>query len=185
MQRQHGRSLIELLCVVTIVAILTQGASGSWSQALAHYQARVATQGLLQAIRLARSSSITLRRVVTICPARDTQGCAGAWTAGILVFIDENADGVFNGRDQALQHLHPSAAGSSISWRAFRNRKWLQFTPLGQTAQQNGSFVYCPGNRDVRIARVVIVNKLGRSRLARDRNGDGVVEMASGKPVTC
>lgn len=185
MVRQDGRTLVEMVAVLAIVAILAQQATAGWGPALAHHQARVSTAALLDAIRLARASSVSLRHPVTLCPGAVAAHCLSDWTRGLLVFVDENGNGQVDGQDRVLRHLQPAGARSRIEWRAFRNKRWLQFRPDGHTAHQNGSFVYCPGNGDTRVARVVIVNKLGHARLGRDGNGDGVVEMASGRPVRC
>lgn len=185
MFRVHGRTLIEMLAVLSILGILTQNVSAAWQQSLAHLRARATATALLDAMRLARSSSVSLRHPVTICPDNGTHSCSDTWGSTLLVFTDHNGDGVRDAGESLLSQVNAPARRGKIEWRSFRKKKWLQFTPLGHTAQQNGSFVYCPHNNDARHAAVVIVNKLGHSRIARDRDGDGVVEMASGKPVHC
>jgi type IV fimbrial biogenesis protein FimT len=57
--------------------------------------------------------------------------------------------------------------------------------PRGYTAWQNGNFLYCAAGGAATEARMVIVNPQGRLRIARDRNGDGIVEDAAGRPVSC
>jgi hypothetical protein len=57
--------------------------------------------------------------------------------------------------------------------------------PRGYTHWQNGSFLYCPADNDVTHARMAIVNAQGRTRRAEDRDHDGVIEDAAGRPVVC
>lgn len=185
MKRSGGWTLIEMIAVLSIIGILTQGAASGLRPLLAGIQARTSVQNILEAIRLARYSSVSLYRPVTICPSIDARNCAGDWHGGILTFVDENGNGVREATERALHHFRPSTPGSRIEWKAFRRKPWLQFLPQGHTAQQNGSFVYCPGDLQTEFARVVIVNKLGHSRLGRDTDGDRVVEMANGRPVQC
>ncbi len=185
MRREQGRSLVEVLAVLSILGILSQDVADAWRQSVARTQARVTAAGLADAVRLARASSVSLRQPVTMCPGDGGDRCAGTWRGGVLVFADGNGNGRREAGENMLRHVHVAAERGSISWRSFRNRGWLQFRPLGHTAQQNGTFVYCPVSGNARHAAAVIVNKLGHARVARDRDGDGFVEMASGKPVTC
>ena len=84
-----------------------------------------------------------------------------------------------------LRALPALARGSRVYWRSFRNRSYLSFTSTGLTAWQNGSFRYCPLSGDPSLIREVILNPAGRLRRATDHDGDGVVEDATGAPVSC
>ena len=57
--------------------------------------------------------------------------------------------------------------------------------PSGLTDWQNGNFLYCPQGGDPRFARQIVINAQARVRHARDSDGDGIVEDARGRPVTC
>ena len=75
--------------------------------------------------------------------------------------------------------------GAQLSWRAFRNRSYLQFFARGYTAWQNGTFQYCPASQEARFSRAVIINVQGRVALSRDNDGDGIAEYANGDPLSC
>ena len=57
--------------------------------------------------------------------------------------------------------------------------------PTGLTDWQNGNMLVCPPDGNPRQARLLVVNAHGRTRLATDNDGDGVVEGANGSPVSC
>ncbi len=75
--------------------------------------------------------------------------------------------------------------GSTLKWRAFRNRQYLQMTPSGFTNYQNGNFVYCSQDQDLRFARQIVLNMQGRVKKSYDRNNDGLVEDRYGRHLRC
>ncbi len=176
---------MEVVALLAVIGILTQNVAAAWQPVLARFQARTTASALIDAIRMARNSSVSLRHAVTLCPTDGGKTCSGEWQNALMVFADRNEDGSRSADEPVLRMVHAADARGTLTWRAFRKKPWLQFLPLGHTAAQNGSFVYCPPDGNLRHAAVVIVNKLGHSRIARDRDGDGVVEMASGRPVAC
>lgn len=181
----QGTTLIELITVLAILAILTQVGTSGWVETYQEHQSNRVARDLLAAVRIARSSSVLQHQIVTICPSIDDSACTRDWGHGILVFLDTNRNGTREPQDRVIHRFQPARRGSTLSWRSFRKKPYLQLTPRGWTNQQNGSFIYCPPDRDPRFARVIIVNKLGRARQGIDRNGDGVDETASGKDIEC
>lgn len=182
----RGFTLIELLVTVAVAAIVLGMASTAFRELVARQRGAAAMNQLIGAVASARAEAITYRRTVTLCPGRAGR-CLGRnqWHAGALIFHDGNGNGRVDGSDRVVRALPALRDGERLYWRAFRARSYLQFHPRGYTAWQNGSFLYCPPDDDARFARMAIVNAQGRVRSARDEDGDGVVENASGEPVTC
>ncbi|MDZ7668101.1 MAG: GspH/FimT family pseudopilin [Gammaproteobacteria bacterium] len=182
----RGFTLTELLAAVAVAAVLMAFAVPSLQAFLARERGTAAVNQLLGALATARAQAIMQRRVVTACPGR-AGACLGRnqWHHGMLIFADDNGNGVLDTGERLMTALPALRDGERIYWRSFRNRSYLQFHPRGYTRWQNGSFLYCPPDQDAGQARMAIINAQGRVRMARDTDGDGIVENASGDPVVC
>ncbi|MAT83781.1 MAG: hypothetical protein CMD39_05785 [Gammaproteobacteria bacterium] len=182
----RGFTLIELLVALALAGILLGLAVPAFRELVAARRTAADMNQIAGAIAAARAEAILRRRTVTFCPgAAGRCGPADTWHAGQLVFVDVDADGRLDDEDTLTHALPPLRPGARVRWRAFRARSYLQFQPRGWTRWQNGSFQYCPPDGDPRGARMAIVNAQGRVRMARDGDGDGVVENASGRPLAC
>ncbi len=182
----RGLSLIELLTTLAVASILSTVALPSMITLVRDYRATAAINGIIGQVQYTRSTAITARRTVTLCPGLPPNcGSRDSWHLGSFVFIDYNQNGRRDSADQVLRAFGPSAKEGEIVWRSFRNRKSLSINGTGLTNWQNGSFRYCPENRDSRLARQAILNAQGRVRHARDQDGDGIREDAQGRPISC
>ena len=188
-----GLTLVELLTTLAVAGILVATASGGAAHLVDQHRASAAVNQMLGAIRFARHAAVAHRSAATLCPANDARGhpsnakCGrrNTWHNGALVFLDENANGRFDGGDMLLRRLPPLGEGDRFYWRSFRNRSYLMIRPSGLTDWQNGNFLYCPQGGDPRFARQIVINAQARVRHARDSDGDGIVEDARGRPVRC
>ena len=182
----RGLSLIELLLALSILALLLLQIV---TPDLASWRERKEVEGLMHdliaSIDMARSHAIAENVMVTFCRSNDGSRCQGKWHEGSILFTDFNADRILNGRDRLLFRLEPMRALGSLEFRSFQNRQFLQMTPRGFTNYQNGNFTFCPANKDPRQARQIIISLSGRTRFARDKDGDGIAEDSEGKPLYC
>lgn len=182
----RGATLVELLVTLAVAGVLLLFALPRFGGLLDSQRSTAAVNQLIGALSYARSAALLHRQTVTLCPSAGAQ-CLGRneWHHGALIFLDHNRNGILDAEDQALTRLPALHPGARIYWRSFRNRSYLQFQPRGYTAWQNGSFLYCPPDAAPQRARMVILNQQGRTRLARDRDGDGIDEDAEGRPLAC
>lgn len=181
-----GLTLIELLLTLGIVAFLLLQALGPWwQQVQQRQQVDALMQELQQMVTMARSSAVAHNSIVTLCRSDDGSSCRGRWHEGSILFTDANANHLLDDSDRLLFRMAPALPRGELRYSAFRNQQYLQLTPQGVTNYQNGSFTWCPADGDLRLARQLIVSFSGRSRMARDRDGDGVVENSKGLPVSC
>ncbi len=153
---------------------------------IAAQRATAAVNAIVGAVNLARASAIVHGITVTFCP-REGAACGKRkhWSQGGLIYADRNRNGKRE-QGEALFGVMPALEDrASLYWRAFRNRSYLQFSAKGYTEWQNGTFQYCPASREARHSRAVIINAQGRAALARDSDGDGIVEYANGDPLSC
>jgi type IV fimbrial biogenesis protein FimT len=184
--KQAGLSLVELLVTLAVAAVLTGMVVPAFRDLAADRRGSAALNQIVGAVQYARSAAITHHATVTLCPGIDRR-CLGRdqWHRGALLFLDRNGNGSLEATDPVLGRLPSLNAEGRIYWRSFRHRAYLQFTARGYTAWQNGNFLYCPAGGAATGARMVILNPQGRSRVARDRNGDGIMEDAAGRPISC
>lgn len=185
---KRGFTLIELLLVLGICTfLLLRFAQPAWKELQQRKQVELMMLELQHFIAMARSSAVSHNSMVTLCRSDDGTRCRGRWNDGSILFTDANADHILNEDDRLLFRLPalPEAVNGNLSFNAFRNRQYLQLTPQGSTNFQNGNFTWCPADGNLRLARQLIVSVSGRTRMARDRDGDGIVENSQGQPLDC
>lgn len=184
-RRTRAFTLVELLICLAIAAILLGLVGPSLSQLLRRNEATSAINWLVGNVVFARHAAVTNGTMVTLCPSRDGKQCGGKWHEGTIAFTDIDADRKLDADDRLLRRFEFPLEDGTIKWRAFQNRQYLQMTSRGYTNYQNGNFVYCPGDGDIRYARQLVINIQGRARTSKDVNGDGYVEDRYGKHLRC
>ncbi len=185
MQQNAGITLIELLVSVLLIAILLGMASVQWPALAAKRRLQADVDQFVSLISTARHTAIIKGVVVTLCPAAaDGCGSRNTWHNGTMAFEDLNGNRVIDGQDAVIRRL-PRMPATRVAWRAFRNRGYLRFNPSGMTDWQNGHFLFCPVNGDIRHARQLVLNFAGRVYLSNDADDDGVHEDVRGRPLEC
>jgi type IV fimbrial biogenesis protein FimT len=192
MRRSGGFSLVEVLVALAVASVLMGLAVPSMRKLIEQERSTAAINAMIGTVELARSSAIDFNARVIVCPlaaAQDTAparcGGHGDWANGWITFVDRDRNAAFGIGDDPLRETPALAMGSRLTWRSFRNRPYLAFEASGLTAWQNGSFLYCPASADPHDARQIVLNPQGRVRQLTDRDGDGIVEDTSGRPVRC
>ncbi len=182
---ERGLTLIEMILVVAIGSFIFGVAVPAFSGAIERNKAAIAINWIVAAIHYTRHAALVHRTMTTLCPSTNQRTCGGRWHNGILVFTDRNGNHEPDGQDQVLQTIAYPFTGSTLTWRSFGNRQYLQMTAYGYTNYQNGNFVYCSQDQNPRFARQIVINIQGRVRTSRDRNDDGLVEDRRNKPLRC
>jgi type IV fimbrial biogenesis protein FimT len=182
---ESGISLIEVLVVLAIAAIMIGAAAPSFRGFSERNQAAHAMNWIIRAVRFTRQAAIIHGATTTLCPSLDGEHCGGKWHDGVLIFTDRNSNRKLDQGDHRLLRLPYPYQGSTIKWRSFGNRQFLQIRSTGYTNFQNGNFVYCNATREPRYSRQVVVNLQGRVRKSYDTNNDGIVEDRNGDPLRC
>lgn len=180
-----GFNLVEILIVLTLLAILINLGLPALSNTVERNQAKVVINEINRAISLTRFTAINSGLITTLCRSENGTSCGGQWQDGFIVFTDRNADRVINGNDQLIRVFPEPASTGTLTFRAFQNKQYLQMTPQGFTNYQNGNFTFCTSSNDPKLAQQLIINRSGRTYFASDNNGDGIKEGANGKALTC
>lgn len=158
-----GFTLLELLITLTIFALLCTIAIPGFNQLENEIQVEAAISQLYRAIQLTRSEAIKSNAIATICPSEEGYHCQSNWSKGYVVFIDKKANGEISPNDPLVQFFKPIKGEGTLLWNNFRNKNYLQYTSLGFTNSQNGTFLYCSKKRQT--CRSLVVNRFGRLRI--------------------
>ncbi|BFM14343.1 hypothetical protein R50073_05260 [Maricurvus nonylphenolicus] len=185
MRYSKAFTFIELLTSLAIIGILTGFAIPTFTTLLEVNSSISARDNLLAAINYTRLEAISRVTTITLCPKLTSSTCGKVWSEGILVFTDPNQNGRIDEEEEVLREFSPLWGGGTLRWSSFGSNNYLRYTPLGNTLNQNGSFIYCPTSNNLRYAQVIVINRGGRARAALDSNQNGIVERADGKDVTC
>lgn len=184
--RSAGYTLWEMLIVISILMIGVAIVMVNYKSSMKKTTADLVIMRLYQAAIYARASAIQHHYPVSLCSwDSKTENCGKDWRGQWLIFTDEQRDGILRQPEQVLRHIHDPHFSGTIQWKNFRRKDYLQFLSDGTTDYLNGTFIYCPADKDNRYARAIFVNKNGVCRLSVDADKDGIHEDSSGKPLTC
>ena len=184
--KQSGLTMVEVIAVLAIFSVMSVMAIPSMVKIHSRSKATAGVNWIIGAVNFTRHAAINLRITTTMCPSSGSEPkCEGEWHDGLILFADHNRDAMLNGKDFLVERVRNDNFDGTLKWRAFRNRKYLQMTEFGYTNHQNGNFVYCPKDGDLRYARQIVINVQGRARVVHSRNDDGIMTDRKGKPLRC
>ena len=148
---QHGFTAIELMVVVSIVAILAALAGPSFTPLIENWRVRESAEQLQSTLYYARSEAIKRGGQVVIQKIpNNTNGCTSAtgtraWDCGWIVCHDTNGSGTCTAADPVLQrvessakvHVNRTSGGATIQLNRWGlvDGTWLGFNlvPLDKT----------------------------------------------------
>jgi type IV fimbrial biogenesis protein FimT len=138
-RRQRGVTLIETATAACVSAVLAASALPSISSALDGHRLTTATNDLVLAVNLARSTATAQRTRVVLAPR------AGAdWTSGWRVFVDENNNGRLDAGEAVVREFDAAPKGLSITphFGTSYSGAYLSFDNMGNVRRLNsGGFV--------------------------------------------
>jgi type IV fimbrial biogenesis protein FimT len=96
---QRGFTLIELMLAIAVLAVLLGLAVPSFLETVRNNRTISRNNEFIGALNYARSEALKRSDAVSICASDDQATCSGAtdWTAGWIVFADQDADGDMDG----------------------------------------------------------------------------------------
>jgi type IV fimbrial biogenesis protein FimT len=176
-----GVGLVELMVVLALVACLATIAIPAFSNLIIKSRISAATTTLQAAFLFARAEAIKRGKNVVICRSANSNGmnptCApnggdpgssAGWADGWIIFVDEDSDKKFTGRDGLVQIqtaiFNNPSEGAIIPTP---NRSYLSFNATGQTFASYIRFTIRRPNYDTNAAhdKYLCLASGGRARV--------------------
>ena len=178
---QSAFTMIELMIVLSILIILLAFAIPSFTASIVNNRLTTIANELVASLSYARSEAIRRGQHVAV---RKT---GTYWEDGWQVFVDVDrattaTKNIFNaGTDVQISVVSPLP--ETYTLRGNNNfENFIRYQPDG-TSNNFGSFAVCQ-NGNITGAKLVIVNVLGRVRIAPDADHDGIPEKDNGAEIT-
>jgi type IV fimbrial biogenesis protein FimT len=116
-RRNFGYTMLELVMVISIVAILATIAMPGFKYVTTSNRIAGEVNGLLGDMQFARSEAVKEGQTVTVCISADLASCAGNaaggnWALGWIVFLDTNGDQQVQAATEAIIRKQPAFSGT-------------------------------------------------------------------------
>lgn len=217
MKDSHGLTLIELMVTLAVFAIVTMLALPGFRLYQQNSNRVTQINDMVATFNLARSEAVKRNLAVSVCASVDQLICSNAnnWTAGWIVFVDDNnnnavdatdGNGVFDNvaNELTLLQSHGRLSGANLVYTDIargavaNGAVAVMFNGQGRPTVFNSAavtttsatFMRCDdrANTDAnpdRHARAIILTASGRTRLSRDSDNNGVQEDTTNANLVC
>lgn len=175
-----GFTLTELMVALSIAGMLLTIGIPSFSSAIVSNRLSSNTNELVAALNLARSEAV--RRGDHVVVRKNGEN----WENGWRVFVDIDrattaSKNIFNSSTDIELRVF-SALPATYTLRGNNNvENFIRYQPDG-TSNTIGSFALCDAG-NINGARLLVVNSVGRVRIAPDVDHDGVPEKENGAEI--
>jgi len=172
-EHSGGFTLIELMAVVSILAITIAIAVPAMQKTLDGTRMRTEASRLMLAINLARSEAIGRNQPVSMCPSSFASGgaprCTGSYADGWIVFTNRDRDRVVDsGSDEIVRVFEGLPEGFALTNRASTRDAFelISYFPDG-TSRRNRTLMLCSPRGSQLPSWSIVMNMVGRPRIAR------------------
>ena len=140
---------------------------------------------LVAAVNFIRHTAVQYHTVATLCATKSSGKYGASWAGKLSVFLDRNKNAKHEHEEKIIARISNNHSDTSVTWRAYQNKQYLQMTPTGYTKFQNGDFVVCPSNANPKYAHQIVINIQGRVRQNRSVNKAGYPIDRKGQQLRC
>ena len=164
MHNGKGFTLIELLFSIAILVVISSLVIPGFENLRVFSQSVAATQQLMATLNFSRQQSVTYKTSVSICPANHNNVCSDDWSKPLMVFRDDDGNGLRGPEENILKFSDPLANGEKLVWKSSGSRRYIRYKFSGETRNQNGRLSYC--SRENHVITQIILYHTGRARVA-------------------
>lgn len=156
----RGFTLIELLVTLSIAAILLAVAVPNFITFVQNNRLASQANDLVTMLNYARSEAVKRNQTITVCSSTTGTSCAGSttWDGGLIVFVDNNGNGVVEGGEAVLQVRQALESGNTLR-AAVRTR--ITYQANGFSPGFDETFRLCD-TRGTASGRAITVSMQGR-----------------------
>ena len=175
-----GFSLIEILAVLSIVAILAAVGAPALQNLLMDMRMTTRVNEFVSHLHLARSEAIHRQQRIALCPSSDQTTCAKApqWQDGWIVFVNNIVNNHGSEARESSEEILRIQDQQHASLTITSGEHYpIVFQPKGTSSGTNGTITFCD-TRGSSKARAVVLSNGGRVRMAYTQPG-------TRKPLSC
>jgi len=183
-KQASGFTLLELIVTISIAGILMSMAIPTFSDMMRNNRLTTYTNEMVTSLNLARSEAIKRGVPVSV---RKIGGTGTYWSdSGWNVFVDSNKNGTIDTGDLILRTYPALPKNFTL---AGNNNFVNSITYKADGTSTNlGSFAICDNSDGNNIperdtSKLIIVNQVGRVRMGKDSNNDGIPEKDNNTPT--
>jgi type IV fimbrial biogenesis protein FimT len=164
--KHSGFTMLELMVVLSILAILLTQALPSPDSYMNDSRLRAGANDLVASMQISRAEAVGRNSAVTLCKA-NAGGTAcvtsGGWQQGWMVFEDPDRDATVDAGEEVLQ-VHESLNGKITLYGTTDVEDFITFRASGQTSiSSTQAMVFCDERGFGTDAKGLVVSILGRA----------------------
>jgi len=173
-----GFTLLELIVAISIAGILMAMAIPSFNNVIRNNRLTTYANELVTSLNLARSEAVKRGVSVSVRKSSSVTGCTPTYwnTCGWNVFVDNDEDGILDTGEEVLRTYPALPAPFTLAGSNTNFVNFVRFKADG-TSNTFGSFAVCAeATPKPYTSKLIIIRPLGRIRIAKDSNNDGIPE---------
>ena len=179
-KQQKGITLIEMMVVVSIIAIISTLVAPSMQSILIKNKIVAEINEASSLIQFARHNAIDEQALTVVCPSKDYSTCSNDWNDPKIVFIDEDANNIRGDQEALLVSIEATSATNLMT----STNNIISFEETGEASQAT-EVKLCHTNGEAAYARSLSISLQGRVKMSSDSDKNGINENAAGTELSC
>jgi type IV fimbrial biogenesis protein FimT len=181
-----GFTLIELIAVLSVLAIVLAIALPSMREGINTNRAQGQARDVIGDLQFARTESLNRANNISICPSTNGTSCAGTWPDGWIIFVDNGATKGSVDLGEEILRIHGDLGSSLLTVMSgaatSAAMSTIRFDRRGTSSRT--TVLLCADGGDESFARAVLIENSGRVAHSR-RGSSGIHIDVKGNDVVC